>query len=103
MGRKVTINDVTLRDGMHAIRHQYSKEQIAELTRAIDDSGADIIEGAHGDGLGGSSIQYGFSKESEEDIITTAVDNAKNAKVGVLLLRGIGVIEHLEKAHSYGA
>ncbi|MCC4723024.1 4-hydroxy-2-oxovalerate aldolase [Salinicoccus sp. RF5] len=103
MGRKVTINDVTLRDGMHAIRHQYSKEQIAELTRAIDDSGADIIEATHGDGLGGSSIQYGFSKESEEDIIRTAVDNAKNAKVGVLLLPGIGVIEHLEKAHSYGA
>ncbi|KIH70611.1 4-hydroxy-2-oxovalerate aldolase [Salinicoccus roseus] len=103
MGKKVTINDVTLRDGMHAIRHQYSKEQIAELTREIDDSGADIIEATHGDGLGGSSIQYGFSKESEEDIIRTAVDNAKNAKVGVLLLPGIGVIEHLEKAYSYGA
>lgn len=103
MGKKVIINDVTLRDGMHAIRHQYSTDQIAELTRTIDDSGADIIEATHGDGLGGSSIQYGFSKETEEDIIKTAVTNAKNAKIGVLLLPGVGVIEHLERAHEWGA
>jgi len=103
MGKKVIINDVTLRDGMHAIRHQYSTDQIARLTRAIDDSGENIIEATHGDGLGGSSIQYGFSKESEEDIIKTAVANAENAKVGVLLLPGIGVIEHLERAHDWGA
>lgn len=103
MTQKVIINDVTLRDGMHAIRHQYSKEQIAELARVIDDSGADIIEATHGDGLGGSSIQYGFSKESEETIIRTTVENVKNAKVAVLLLPGIGVIDHLERAHDWGA
>ena len=103
MAQKVIINDVTLRDGMHAIRHQYSKEQIAELARVIDDSGADIIEATHGDGLGGSSIQYGFSKESEETIIRTTVENVKNAKVAVLLLPGIGVIDHLERAHDWGA
>ncbi|MBM7553287.1 4-hydroxy-2-oxovalerate aldolase [Thalassobacillus pellis] len=101
--RKVVFNDVTLRDGMHAISHQYSTEQIAELTQLIDESGVDIIEATHGDGLGGSSIQYGFSKESEEDIITTAVKNAKNAKVGVLLLPGIGTIDHLEQAREWGA
>ncbi|SFE24051.1 4-hydroxy-2-oxovalerate aldolase [Lentibacillus persicus] len=99
----VTINDVTLRDGMHAIRHQYTKEQIAEVTRLIDASGADIIEATHGDGLGGSSIQFGFSKETEKDIITTAVDNAKNAKVSVLLLPGIGTIDHLKRANEWGA
>ncbi|WP_411842758.1 4-hydroxy-2-oxovalerate aldolase [Salinicoccus sp. HZC-1] len=103
MSKKVIINDVTLRDGMHAIRHQYSTDQIVQLTKAIDDSGADIIEATHGDGLGGSSIQYGFSKETEEDIIKTAVANSKNAKIGVLLLPGIGVIEHLERAHDWGA
>lgn len=103
MSQKIIINDVTLRDGMHAIRHQYAKEQMAELTQLIDQSGADIIEAAHGDGLGGSSIQYGFSKEDEETIIKTAVDNVTNAKVAVLLLPGIGVIEDLERAHSWGA
>jgi 4-hydroxy-2-oxovalerate aldolase len=101
--RKVVFNDVTLRDGMHAISHQYSTEQIAELTRLIDESGVDIIEATHGDGLGGSSIQYGFSKETEKDIITTAVKNAKHAKVGVLLLPGIGTIDHLKCAREWGA
>src|SRR5699024_1623616 len=97
------INDVTLRDGMHAIRHQYSVEQIAELTRLIDESGVDVIEATHGDGVGGSSIQYGISKETEEDIIKTTVKNAKHAKVSVLLLPGIGTIEHLKKARDWGA
>lgn len=103
MTKKIIINDVTLRDGMHAISHQYSKEQIAELTKIIDDSGVDIIEATHGDGLGGSSIQYGFSKETEDTIIRTTVENAKNAKVGVLLIPGIGTIDHLENAHQLGA
>ena len=103
MTNKIIINDVTLRDGMHAISHQYSKEQIAELTKVLDESGVDIIEATHGDGLGGSSIQYGFSKEMEDDIIRTAVKNVKNAKIGVLLIPGIGTIEQLENAHYLGA
>ena len=103
MSEKITINDVTLRDVMHVISHQYSVEQIAELTRLIDESGADIIEATHGDGLGGSSIQYGFSKETESDIISTAVANAKNAKIGVLLVPGIGTIDHLKNARELGA
>ncbi|MBM4761090.1 4-hydroxy-2-oxovalerate aldolase [Bacillus sp. B15-48] len=103
MTKKITINDVTLRDGMHAISHQYSKEQIAELTRLIDEAGADIIEATHGDGLGGSSLQWGFSKETESDIISTAVANAKNAKVAVLLLPGVGRIDDLKNARDLGA
>ncbi|WP_077212239.1 4-hydroxy-2-oxovalerate aldolase [Bacillus dakarensis] len=103
MTKKITINDVTLRDGMHAISHQYTKEQIAELTRLIDEAGADIIEATHGDGLGGSSLQFGFSKETESDIISTAVANAKNAKVAVLLLPGVGTIDDLKNARDLGA
>lgn len=103
MTNKITINDVTLRDGMHAISHQYSKEQIAELTRLIDEAGADIIEATHGDGLGGSSIQFGFSKETESEIISTAVANAKNAKIAVLLLPGLGRIDDLKNARELGA
>lgn len=101
--KKIVFNDVTLRDGMHAISHQYTMEQIAALTKLIDESGADIIEATHGDGLGGSSIQYGFSKETEKDIITTAVKNVENAKIGVLLIPGIGTIEHLKNAAEWGA
>ncbi|WP_342434110.1 4-hydroxy-2-oxovalerate aldolase [Neobacillus sp. FSL H8-0543] len=103
MTKKITINDVTLRDGMHAVSHQYSKEQIAELTRIIDEAGADIIEATHGDGLGGSSIQFGLSKETESDIISTAVANAKNAKIAVLLLPGVGTIDQLKNARELGA
>ncbi|MTD30670.1 4-hydroxy-2-oxovalerate aldolase [Planomicrobium sp. YIM 101495] len=101
--KKVLINDVTLRDGMHAISHQYTNEQIALLTRLLDESGVDIIEATHGDGLGGSSIQFGFSKETEDDIIRTTVENAKNAKVAVLLLPGVGTIDHLKNAQQLGA
>ncbi|WP_156288377.1 4-hydroxy-2-oxovalerate aldolase [Oceanobacillus salinisoli] len=101
--KKIVFNDVTLRDGMHAISHQYSVEQIAQLTQLLDEAGVDIIEATHGDGLGGSSIQYGFSKESERDIITTAVKNTKQAKIGVLLLPGIGTIHHLNNAREWGA
>ncbi|MFC4025183.1 4-hydroxy-2-oxovalerate aldolase [Oceanobacillus longus] len=103
VNKKIIFNDVTLRDGMHAIKHQYSKEQIAELTKVLNDAGVDIIEATHGDGLGGSSLQYGRSKETEETIITTAVQNAKNTKVGVLLIPGIGTIDHLKRAHNWGA
>src|SRR5699024_9361977 len=100
---KVIINDVTLRDGMHAIRHQYSTEQIAELTKVIDDSGIDIIEVSLEDSLGCSSIQYGYSKEREVYMIKTAVENVKNATIAILLLPGIGTIQHLERARNWGA
>ena len=103
MSKKIIINDVTLRDGMHAISHQYSKEQIAQLTKLIDDAGADIIEVTHGDGLGGSSIQYGISKERESEMISTAVAVVKNAKIGVLLIPGVGTIDHLKNARELGA
>ena len=101
--KTIIFNDVTLRDGMHAIKHQYSKEQITELTKVLDDAGVDIIDVSHGDGLGGSSLQYGRSKETEETIITTAVQNTTNAKVSVLLIPGIGTIDHLKRAHNWGA
>ncbi len=103
MSKKIIINDVTLRDGMHAISHQYSKEQIAQLTKLIDDAGADIIEVTHGDGLGGSSIQYGISKERESEMISTAVAVVEKAKIGVLLIPGVGTIDHLKNARELGA
>jgi 4-hydroxy 2-oxovalerate aldolase len=99
----VRITDSTLRDGSHALRHQFTSEQVRAVVHALDAGHVDVIEVSHGDGLGGSSFNYGFSKESEFDLIAAAVSEATRAKIAVLLLPGVGTIEHLRHAHDVGA
>jgi 4-hydroxy 2-oxovalerate aldolase len=99
----VRLTDSTLRDGSHAMAHQFSEEQVRAVVHALDRSNVEVIEVAHGDGLGGSSFNYGFSRVDEFDLIAAAVDEAKNAKIAVLLLPGLGTIEHLRHAHEIGA
>ena len=101
--RDLRITDSTLRDGSHAMSHQFTTEQVRAIVHALDTSGVSVIEVAHGDGLGGSSFNYGFSREDEFDLIAAAVDEAKQAKIAVLMLPGVGTVEHLQKAHSLGA
>jgi 4-hydroxy 2-oxovalerate aldolase len=97
------LTDTTLRDGSHAMRHQFTREQVREVAAALDRSGVPVIEVAHGDGLAGASLQYGFSRVSEMDLIAEAVAAVKQAKIAVLLIPGIGTKDVLKQAADLGA
>lgn len=100
--RDVLITEVALRDGSHAIRHQYTEEQVRNIVKGLDEANVPYIEVAHGDGLGGSSLQYGFSLTDELKLIETAVDTAKQAQIAVLLIPGIGTMPDLREAAKLG-
>jgi 4-hydroxy-2-oxovalerate aldolase len=103
MTQKIVITDSTLRDGMHTVSHQFTPADMAEIATALDKSGVDLIEVGHGDGLAGSSFQYGFSAAKDAEYLKAACGVVKNGKVTVLLLPGIGTKKDLQAAADIGA
>lgn len=103
MTKEVTVIEVALRDGSHAIQHQYTMEQVVEVTKGLNEAKVPYIEVSHGDGIGGSSVQYGFSKTNDIELVKAAKEVADYSKISVLLLPGIGTVEDLKEARDAGA
>ena len=99
---RLFIQDVTLRDGMHALRHRITPNKVREIVTALDAAGVDAIEVAHGDGLAGSSLNYGPGSNTDWEWIEAAADVLSNARLTTLLLPGVGTIHELKKAWDLG-
>lgn len=102
MAQQIHIVDTTLRDGSHAVSHSFSPDQVRKIASQLDQSGVYMIEVSHGDGISGSSYNYGFVKYPEMDLIAAAADVVKNAKLDILLIPGIGTVADLKRARALG-
>ena len=102
MSQAFRLTDSTLRDGSHAIRHQFTVDQVTEVVSRLDAAGVPVIEVAHGDGLGGSSFNYGFSHTDEMKLLEAAVAARTDSRIAVLMLPGIGIKDDLRRTRELG-
>src|SRR3954471_10659909 len=102
MSTPILVQDVTLRDGMHAVRHRISTENVQRIVLALDDAGVDAIEVAHGDGLAGSSVNYGPGSHTDWELLQTPAPVITRANLTTLLPPGVGTTHDLEHAYSLG-
>ena len=102
-GRKVILHDMCLRDGMHAKGEQISVEEMVKVATALDDANVPYIQVTHGAGLGGNSLQHGFSMASNEEYISAVAPLMKQAIISVLLIPGMGTMKELQAAYDAGA
>lgn len=100
--KDVIIHDMSLRDGMHTMRHQISLDQMRTVAKGLDAAGIPLIEVTHGDGLGGNSLNYGFSAHTDEEYLRAVVGVVEKATISALLIPGIGTVDHLNMAHDCG-
>jgi 4-hydroxy 2-oxovalerate aldolase len=98
----IALTDVTLRDGSHAMGHRFTVEQVEATVAALERAGVRSIEVGHGDGLGGSTFNYGFSATDDLALIEAAVGSAVQARIGCLLLPGVGTVTRLREVAAAG-
>lgn len=98
----VRITDTSLRDGSHAMSHQFTEKQVRDTVRGLDAAGIPVIEVSHGDGLGGSSFNYGFSGTNELRLIEAAAEEASNSQIASLLIPGVGTAQDMKDAQTAG-